>query len=79
NGRSKKPASRSKSVADAGTRRLDGNPENALTDDEILEKFFGLANPVIGSARAREIVALVAQLGQSDHALAHLMELALSK
>lgn len=55
-----------------------GNPENALTEDEILEKFFGLANPVIGSARAREIVALVAQLGNSDCALAQLMELSLA-
>jgi len=55
-----------------------GNPENALTEGEILEKFFGLANPVIGSARAREIVALVAQLGQSDTALAQLMELVLA-
>lgn len=55
-----------------------GNPENALTDDEILEKFFGLANPMIGSARAREIVALVAQLGQSDSALAQLMDLSLA-
>lgn len=55
-----------------------GNPENALIEGEILEKFFGLANPVIGSARAREIVALVAQLGQSDGAFARLMELVLA-
>lgn len=55
-----------------------GNPENALTDEEILQKFFGLANPVIGSARAREIVALVGQLGQANGALTQLMELSLS-
>jgi 2-methylcitrate dehydratase PrpD len=55
-----------------------GNPENALTEDEILVKFFGLADPVIGSARARQIVALVAQLVQSDSALAQRMDLSLA-
>ncbi len=54
-----------------------GNPENALTEDEILEKFFGLANPVIGSAKAGEIVEQVGQLGKSDRALGPLLDLVL--
>lgn len=69
---------RSGAQRDSEPAKPRGNPENALTEDEILVKFFGLADPVIGSARARQIVALVAQLGQSGIALAQRMDLSLA-
>ena len=63
---------------DSAPAKPRGNPDNALTEDEIEHKFFGLANPVIGSARAREIVTRVGQLAHADGALAQLMELVLA-
>ncbi len=39
-----------------------GNPENALSDEEIREKYHGLAVPVLGEARAARLEAAVAGL-----------------
>ena len=55
-----------------------GNPENPLSADDIAVKFFGLADVVLGPVRARQIAALVGQLGISDTALAELLELTLA-
>jgi len=39
-----------------------GEPENPITDREIEEKYFGLAGPIIGDAKAKELAALVAEI-----------------
>lgn len=54
-----------------------GNPENPLSDTEILEKYQLLAVPVLGTERAEAIRRAVAELGVSGDALTRLMPLLL--
>jgi 2-methylcitrate dehydratase PrpD len=55
-----------------------GNPENPLSDTEILEKYHLLAVPVLGAERAERIYALVSELGASSkEALSELISLLL--
>lgn len=56
-----------------------GNPENALSQAEILAKYLALATPVIGRQRADAIFDAVSALGAADNALAQLTELVLAK
>ena len=46
-----------------------GNPENPLSDDELRDKFHGLAEPALGAARAARIEALVGGLASDAGAL----------
>ena len=43
-----------------------GNPQNPLSDEEIVEKFRANAEPVLGRDRASRIEICIASLG-SDH------------
>lgn len=43
-----------------------GNPENALSDREILDKYYNLAGPVLGEPRAARLAAAVAGLGDGE-------------
>lgn len=55
-----------------------GNPENALSSEEIAEKYRLLAQPVLGSERTERIYALVSGLGASSkEALSELISLLL--
>jgi 2-methylcitrate dehydratase PrpD len=54
-----------------------GNPENPLSDAEILEKYRRLAEPVLGAERAGRIREAVANLEQPDAALDELLRLLL--
>ncbi|MCC6198300.1 MAG: MmgE/PrpD family protein [Burkholderiales bacterium] len=45
-----------------------GGPENPFSDDEIAQKYHALAGPVLGTARAARIEALVAALTTDDAA-----------
>ena len=56
--------------------RARGNPENPLTDDELRDKYFALAGPVLGTVRATRIADAVAALasgGSTDALLEHLL------
>ena len=39
-----------------------GDPEKPLSWDDVVQKFEHLAGPVVGAGKAREVVALVADL-----------------
>jgi 2-methylcitrate dehydratase PrpD len=54
-----------------------GNPENPLSDAELLEKFQRLAEPVLGAERSRRIREAVANLDKSDGTLSALLDLLL--
>ena len=43
-----------------------GNPENPLSDAEILEKYHSLADPILGRRRAAEIEHLVSGLAHDQ-------------
>ncbi|MEP7062894.1 MAG: MmgE/PrpD family protein [Betaproteobacteria bacterium] len=66
-----------RSLASAPARAR-GNPENPLTDDELVEKYRALATPVLGRARAARIEALVAALATDAEALSALVNELLS-
>ena len=53
--------------------RARGNPENPLGDDELRAKYFALASPALGDARARRIERLVDALPDAG-ALAPLLD-----
>lgn len=46
--------------AEAGVIR--GDAENPISEDEVIDKFESLAEPVVGAARAERIVAAVLSL-----------------
>ena len=50
-------------------RRARGNPENPLSDDELVDKDRGLATPVLGAPRTMHIEALVASMVNDAAAL----------
>lgn len=52
-----------------------GNPENPLSDSEIIEKFYLLATPVVGLERAKRIETLVSELIDAPEALNELRQL----
>jgi len=54
-----------------------GNPENPLSDAELLEKYHRLAEPVLGVERAGSIREAVTNLDTSDGVLAPLLDLLL--
>jgi 2-methylcitrate dehydratase PrpD len=54
--------------------RARGNPENPLSDDELLDKYRGLATPVLGPLRTARIEALVATLTTDGRALSQLRD-----
>ena len=58
--------------------RARGNPENPLTDDELVDKYRGLATPVLGATRTARIETLVASIVTDVAALPALVELLLS-
>jgi len=43
-----------------------GDPETPLSDDEIRRKYFGLAEPVLGEKRAKDIDCIISGLGFDD-------------
>jgi 2-methylcitrate dehydratase PrpD len=49
--------------------RARGNPENPLSNDELLDKYRALATPVLGRARTARIEAIVASLATDAAAL----------
>jgi 2-methylcitrate dehydratase PrpD len=55
-----------------------GGEHNPLSEDELREKYWLLAEPVLGADRARRIEACVAQLADPESALAELLELLLT-
>ena len=54
-----------------------GNPENALSDDEINEKFLALSKPVVGALRAGQIAAAINQVDQASNGFEDFLNLAL--
>jgi len=54
-----------------------GNPENALPDDEINEKFLALSKPVVGALRAGQISATLFQVDQAGSGFEEFLNLAL--
>jgi len=54
--------------------RARGNPENPLSDDELLDKYRGLATPVLGPLRTARIESLVATLTTDGRALSQLLD-----
>ena len=58
--------------------RARGNPENPLSDDELAEKYRGLATPALGKARTERIERLVASLLTQRNALPALLDELLS-
>jgi 2-methylcitrate dehydratase PrpD len=54
-----------------------GNPENPLSDDELLDKYYLLAEPVLGKDRAQRIRQAVKNLARKPGALAELLPLVL--
>lgn len=55
-----------------------GNPENALSDSELHEKFMALCEPVLGAERAERITAAVLELGQPGSRLSDTLDLVLA-
>jgi 2-methylcitrate dehydratase PrpD len=53
---------------DAATSHPRGMPANPLTDDELQEKYLGLAVPVIGTARAERLAVRVWSMPDGDAA-----------
>ncbi len=51
---------------------------NPLSDDDLREKYWRLAEPVLGTSRTQQIETCVARLVESAGALAELRELVLS-
>lgn len=41
-----------------------GTPDNPMTDGQLEEKYHGLAAPVLGEARARQLAQTAWQLGE---------------
>jgi len=58
--------------------RARGNPENPLSDEELAEKYRGLATPALGKARTERIERLVASLLTQRNALPALLDELLS-
>ena len=58
--------------------RARGNPENPLSDEELAEKYRGLATPALGKARTERIEWLVASLLTERNALPALLDELLS-
>jgi 2-methylcitrate dehydratase PrpD len=54
-----------------------GNPENALPDSEVHEKFMALSQPVMGAERAVQTAVAVLQVDQAGSRLGDLLDLAL--
>lgn len=54
--------------------RARGNPENPLSDAELIEKYRALATPVLGPARATRIEATVGSLATDPAALALMLD-----
>ncbi|HEY2816812.1 MAG TPA: MmgE/PrpD family protein, partial [Casimicrobiaceae bacterium] len=55
-----------------------GNPENSLTDEELVDKYRALATPVLGAARTGRIETLVASLAAETAAVSALVDELLS-
>lgn len=55
-----------------------GNPENALPDSEVHEKFMALSQPVLGTARAARIAAAVLGVDQAGSRFTDILDLALA-
>jgi 2-methylcitrate dehydratase PrpD len=51
-----------------------GNPENPLSDDELVDKYRALATPVLGEARTTRIEARVASIVTDASALRGLVD-----
>jgi 2-methylcitrate dehydratase PrpD len=51
-----------------------GNPENPLTDDQLVDKYHSLATPALGAARTARIEALVASIATQPSALPMLVD-----
>ena len=54
-----------------------GNPENPLSDSELREKYFRLAEPVLGKNRAMLIIDWVDRLGRGESHLPEFLDLLL--
>jgi 2-methylcitrate dehydratase PrpD len=64
-------------VVDSEPAIARGNPENALPDSEIHEKFMALSRPVIGAERAVQTAAAVLQIDQMGNRFGDFLDLAL--
>jgi 2-methylcitrate dehydratase PrpD len=51
-----------------------GNPENPLSDDELLEKYHRLAEPVLGRKRTLKLRGMVENLVTSSDTLAEFLD-----
>jgi 2-methylcitrate dehydratase PrpD len=55
-----------------------GNPENALSDEEINQKFQALSEPVMGQSRADGLAAALARIDQPGHPFDDFLNLVLT-